>query len=128
MGAAAPRSAALARCAAARRSGQTASKRLRTAATIFGPRGLRTTRSERRIGCVLDGQLHRFSQVLAGNLRHQRQRHVDSRGHSAAREEVALAHHTPRVRDGAEQRQQLAERPVTSIRCGGSSAARSLPR
>jgi hypothetical protein len=86
-----------ARRQAAWRSGRMASSRCCTAATTSGGRAVRAPAVEGRRRRVFDAQLHRLRVRFTADLGHQRQRHVDAGGDTAAGEDVAVAHHAAGV-------------------------------
>ena len=63
-------------------------------------------------GIVLDRELDGLGDFRAGELRDDAEGEVDSRGDAAAREDVAVAHHPPVSVTGADEGQQVDERPV----------------
>src|SRR5690242_13557141 len=57
---------------------------------------------EGRLRVVLDGQLDRLRDVLAGDARGQGERHVDSRRHAGGGDHLALLDDPPADRGGTE--------------------------
>jgi hypothetical protein len=63
---------------------------------------------------VFQVKLDRLGRRLVGQFGSEREAEIDARGHAAAGDQVAVAHHAPLRRDRPEGGEQIVRRPVRS--------------
>ena len=80
-------------------------------------------RVERRLRVVLDAELDGLREVVAGDARGERQRHVDARRHAGRGDDLALLDHAPAGRDRA----VLARAVSSDAQCVVASLPSSSP-
>ena len=75
-------------------------------------RRLGASRVERRLGVVFHCKLRKLCRVVAAQLREYHQTEVDSGGHAATRDPIAIDHHACIGRLGSERAEAFARRPM----------------